>query len=460
MRKVIIAFVVSLLCVVWNTSHAQCFVPDADIEGPYIELTGILVWDVYPCLPDEECPPCLTLVLRTKQLTYYLTGAKVEEFSFPEGESIVKVVVRGVADYKNPFYWLKVDDIRLSEDPITTNFYTYGCVQNESGEKLPNIRIIVHTSDWIVSDTIYSQADGTFSSIIRDIDYSIKSMNVTAEDPKGFYETRTHEGIEYVYECGMDFNPETDVASNMSPLIFSLHKKTNSTSFASLCDTWNVLEDNVIFRQCSTYHYRLTHDTIINNINYVALEKDGQYQGSMREKNNARIYYYPSDATHEYLLYAFDAKVGDTFTNVWFGGKAKWFPSGSKVSIREVQETTPKIFLLDVEYTRDGTEETVIWDLYYWIDGVGLSLGPCGDVYCPFSCCYGGPDLSILCAYKNGEQIYSSARSDELGCEYNYDPESINDIETRRSFTKIIRDGHLLILRGDKTYTLTGQELK
>lgn len=198
----------------------------------------------------------------------------------------------------------------------------------------------------------------------------------------------------------------------------------NNDPLPSLCDEWNVLAHLMAwgpeYESFSTHHYRLTHDTIINNTSYVALEKEGQYVGAMREENNARIYYYPANATHEYLLYAFDAKVGDSFENVWFGGSPQQFPNGSRATVREIQETTPRVMWLGVEYSLEGIDEIHTCTHYYWIDGVGLFVGPCGED-CPFDC-GGGPALSVLCAYKNGEQVYAAPLSKELGCEYNYTP--------------------------------------
>ena len=38
--------------------------------------------------------------------------------------------------------------------------------------------------------------------------------------------------------------------------------------------------------------------------------------------------------------------------------------------------------------------------------------------------------------------------------------EGIDDIEINQPATKILRDGQIFILRGDKTFTLTGQEIR
>lgn len=227
MKQLFLSLLLAVVSSLWTYSGAQCFVSAPEQEGPYVEnVTGILMWDAYPCIPDEECPPCLTLVLRTTQATYYLTGSKVEEFVFPEETEMLKVIVSGITDNNGTFNWLKVNEIRISEEPITTNIDTYGYIQDENETKLPGIAVIVHSADWSVSDTVYSKSDGSFISAIRNIPYPVASMDVTAKDFSEMYEAKTFT-TSYTYDCGMDFNPETNIASNMLPLIFALKKVTN-----------------------------------------------------------------------------------------------------------------------------------------------------------------------------------------------------------------------------------------
>ena len=70
----------------------------------------------------------------------------------------------------------------------------------------------------------------------------------------------------------------------------------------------------------------------------------------------------------------------------------------------------------------------------------------------------------LLCAYRNGEQVYASDYSEKFGCEFNgfISPwESIENISSDLpSATKVLRDGQILIIRNGKTYTLQGQEVK
>ena len=188
----------------------------------------------------------------------------------------------------------------------------------------------------------------------------------------------------------------------------------------SLCDEWNILEvSNVTCGGCEeyrTYHSQLTKDTIIQMQRYAQLIEDGAYRGALREGLNRDIYYIPAGSAHEYLLYAFNAQEGDQLTNLWIGGSPADSPDGWAMTVEEIQETTPRTFVLSTGYTHtdEGIEN---YPLYItWIEGVGMD-GPVGDkrcVGCADSRAYG-----VLCAYKNGEQIYTSDLGEQYGCEYN-----------------------------------------
>lgn len=195
----------------------------------------------------------------------------------------------------------------------------------------------------------------------------------------------------------------------------------------SLCDEWNVLEfrshmesipDEYYMR-----HYRLTTDTVIGEQRYIQLYKDQTYRGAMREGNNRDIYYIPADTTHEYLLYAFNAQVGDQLLDLWVGStmdevfSKEYFPSGVNATVEEIIDTTPRRFVLSISYVT--TEEGVENYPYYfeWIEGIGLGSAPDGATNpLPYP---GGFSSFLLCAYKNGEQVYTSEMGQKYGCEYN-----------------------------------------
>ena len=195
-----------------------------------------------------------------------------------------------------------------------------------------------------------------------------------------------------------------------------------------LCDEWNVLSHSMPlgpeYESFKTLHFHLTSDTIINETRYVKLEQDGQYKGAIREGENGKIYFIPAGSTHEYLLYDFNAQAGDRLTNLWYGGDPERCPNGYNATVLSISNETPRVFTIEVEYIlSDSNGEHIIPWTIDWTEGVGLSDGPVGQP-CPGPLCACSCGQVVLCAYKNGEHIYTSALGEQYGCVYNYDPYS------------------------------------
>jgi len=189
----------------------------------------------------------------------------------------------------------------------------------------------------------------------------------------------------------------------------------------SICDEWNVWYESFQSFGPINYNavikYRLATDTMINGQRYVQLAYDNSpyMEGALREGTNADIYYVPSGSTHEYLLYAFNAQVGDTITNLYVGAMGK--EEGYQAVVRAISDSNPRIFTVGVnidEYTEYPVE---------WIEGVGSPESPCGLAVVPPSPADVGT-YNLLCAYNNGEQVYVSKLGEKNGCEYNYNPDS------------------------------------
>jgi hypothetical protein len=199
----------------------------------------------------------------------------------------------------------------------------------------------------------------------------------------------------------------------------------------SLCDEWNILEHFMDggpeYESFKTLHYRLTSDTIFNGMHYVKFEQDNIYKGAMREGANADIYFVPANSTHEYLLYAFNAKIGDQLDNLWFGANEDKAFIIHSATVTDIESFTPRKFVIDFEwqhiYTYASINDTseIIHSELIWLEGLGFQYGGPVGYTCPFDCA-GSPGLSILCAYKNGEQVYVSEMGEQYGCVYNYDP--------------------------------------
>lgn len=213
-----------------------------------------------------------------------------------------------------------------------------------------------------------------------------------------------------------------------------------STKPYSLCDTWNVMEVGLVTSPEEIYHtvtQRLTKDTIIaypsyyNFTPYARLEENGKYKGAMREEGYGKIYYIPAGSAHEYLLYNFNAKVGDRLRNLWFGGPAEGYPNGLNATITEISNTSPRVFTLAAELVH-AESDAIDTVLVFWTEGVGMETGPVGMdcFHCACSC-----GQTVLCAYKNGEQVYVSDMGEQYGCVYNYDPYAPSDTIPLFSYT-------------------------
>ena len=209
-----------------------------------------------------------------------------------------------------------------------------------------------------------------------------------------------------------------------------------STKPYSLCDTWNVMEVSLVTSPEEIYHtvtQRLTKDTIIaypsyyNFTPYARLEENGKYKGAMREEGSGVIYYIPAGSAHEYLLYKFNAKVGDRLRNLWYGGDPERCPNGYNATVLSISDETPRVFTIEVEYILSDSDGDHIepW-LIYWTEGVGMPDGPVGRP-CPGPDCACSCGQVLLCAYKNGEQVYVSEMGEQYGCVYNYDPYAPSD---------------------------------
>ncbi len=322
MKKYIFTFVLAIVSSLWMMNEASnwCMPSVRTLTEPWIEVNGTFQAEGVPCEPDEECPPCLTIVLVTSDKTYYLV----------------------------------TDDGQLIEQ----------------------------------LDTIPLGTKATVSGIPFE-----------------------HGSYDYIQVSHI----ETDRTSQLP----------------SLCDEWNVLEiSNVTCGYCEeyrTYNFHLTTDTVIGGLLYSQLIKDGAYKGALREGNNRDIYCVPAGCSQEYLLYAFNAQVGDSLKNIWVGGYSSWIPDVRSAIVSEIKQTTPRTIELEVHYYEapDAYEESI--RNLTWIEGIGMPFGPMGAECSVFNGCADSKAKLLLCAYKNDEQVYVSEWGEQYGCEYNYDPSQPTD---------------------------------
>lgn len=299
MKKSFLTLTLTIVSSVLMMSEASnwCMPSVRTLTEPWIEVNGTFQAEGFPCEPGEECPTCLTIVLVTSDKTYYLV----------------------------------TDDGQLIE----------------------------------YLDTIQLGTKATVSGT-----------------------PFTHGSYDYIQVS---------------------HIETERTSqLPSLCDEWNVWYDAFSGPKDSyMIKYYLSTDTIINEQLYTKLcsDKDYQYYGVFREGSNRDIYFLPMGSEHEYLIYAFNAQVGDTLSNLWVGGYGENYQG----VVQAISSGNPRIFTIDVDF-----EDDIILPIE-WIEGVGSPETPWGLAVVPTVPADIGV-YNLLCAYKNGEPVYVSQIGEKRGC--------------------------------------------
>lgn len=237
-----------------------------------------------------------------------------------------------------------------------------------------------------------------------------------------------------------------------------------------LCDHWNVLLTNEGTLgpdegEYWTSKYKIEGDTIINEKLYSRVlyadgfhknEEDSWnwiYTGAIRETENAEIFFIPAGQTKEYLQYAFNAKEGDKFTDLYA------MYDGTIVTAL-VKENSEKEIILDLYERVDGVDG-IMWGNFVWIRGIGSLYSlfqplPNGGVG-------GNITNSLLCAYDGETQIYISSLGETHGCTYWQKPKTEN-IEINNS-TKpdggfILREGQLYLMYDGRMFDIRGAEVK
>ena len=116
-------------------------------------------------------------------------------------------------------------------------------------------------------------------------------------------------------------------------------------------------------------------------------------------------------------------------------------------------------------YDDDGNETHTDYWAVVWIEGVGYNVGtPTHYAYALGSIHSLDPDEVIICAYKNGEQVYMSDFAEIHGCDYYLQDdthEAIYNVPvSQSSASKLLREGQLIIEKNDKFYNAQGVLIK
>ncbi len=194
------------------------------------------------------------------------------------------------------------------------------------------------------------------------------------------------------------------------------------------CDTWNVFVENgsVYPPHEETYRYQLAKDIVIGEHTYTAVVSKAindtldapHYVAAVRFTDDRKVYIYYDNA--EYLLYDFNVQEGDDLEV--FAGINNYTSDIKtyKCTVTSIEQYAcvgcPAAITLEVHNHPNDFRE--FYRQTQWIEGVGdingFLNGLNGYINIP-----GNAAEYLLCAYKEGVQVYTSKYGEEFGCEFN-----------------------------------------
>ena len=193
--------------------------------------------------------------------------------------------------------------------------------------------------------------------------------------------------------------------------------------------------------------YILQGDTLIGErIYHKLVNEKGKLIATITEEGK-KIYLRCNET--DMLLYDFGVEVGDTIVQDFSTAGISWCDAPCKLCVVRIDTVT----LLNgkqakrICYDHRGTTD---------LEFVGSEYGILAPIYMPqipldidwhfYSCC------SL-----NGDILFEHNQGD---CERIDMMDAIDETLADKSATKILRDGHILIIRDNRTYTLTGQPVE
>ena len=274
-------------------------------------------------------------------------------------------------------------------------------------------------------------------------------------------------------ECLCDYNsgPKKDNAKNGK-----IGGRPTPTQWNMLEVETKEMDGTQTILRAETFSYTLENDSIVTNgKTFYQLARQStkdtaitkSFVGALHfgEDEDNRVYFLRDGV--EYVLYDFTAEPGDTIEI--FAGINNY-----------PQDTTYTHVVVDKDTTEDGAcrmflevvfpDETTTAENVekVWLAGLGSVEGIVHNAAKRTSNAHAAPSRSassetqssvMLCAWREDSCLYTTNHPeyDTFGCVYNQDPTAVEDVQTSGDkYQKIIRDGHLYILRDNKLYDVLG----
>ena len=246
---------------------------------------------------------------------------------------------------------------------------------------------------------------------------------------------------------------------------------------------WNMLEVETkemdgtpTILRAETFSYTLENDSIVTKgKTYYQLARQStkdtaitkSFVGALHfgEDEDNRVYFLRDGV--EYVLYDFTAEPGDTIEI--FAGINNYPQETTYTHVvtgKDTLENGACRMMLEVVLPEETASVENAQKV--WLAGLGSIDGIVHNAAQRTSDAHAAPAKSassetqssvMLCAWRDDNCLYTTNHPeyDTFGCVYNQDPTAVEDVQTSGDkYQKIIRDGHLYILRDNKLYDVLG----
>ena len=272
--------------------------------------------------------------------------------------------------------------------------------------------------------------------------------------------------------CDYDRGPRKDNAKNGK-----IGGRPTPTQWNMLEVETKELDGTPTILRAETFSYTLENDSIIaNGKTFYQLARQStkdtaitkSFVGALHfgEDEDNRVYFLRDGV--EYVLYDFTAEPGDTIEI--FAGINNYPQETTYTHVvtgKDTLENGACRMMLEVVLPDETTTATNAEKV--WLAGLGSIDGIVHNTATRTSNAHAAPARSahssdtqtsvMLCAWRDDNCLYTTDHPDydTYGCVYNQDPTGVEDVETLGTqYQKILRDGHLYILRNNKIYDVLG----
>ena len=321
------------------------------------------------------------------------------------------------------------------------------------------------------------QWSGDFFQLIanRDVPTSLQGEHLVCASKNGqlLYQMDEAEMERLGAECLCDYNsgPKKDNAKNGK-----IGGRPTPTQWNMLEVETKEMDGTPTILRAETFSYTLENDSIVTKgKTYYQLARQStkdtaitkSFVGALHfgEDEDNRVYFLRDGV--EYVLYDFTAEPGDTIEI--FAGINNYPQETTYTHVvtgKDTLENGACCMMLEVVFPEETASVENAQKV--WLAGLGSIDGIVHNAAKRTSDAHAAPRRSassetqssvMLCAWRDDNCLYTTNHPeyDTFGCVYNQDPTAVEDVETSGDkYQKIIRDGHLYILRDNKLYDVLG----